>query len=288
MSENPIIAIMYDFDRTLSVEDMQNFKFIPKLGMEIGEFWNEANTLAKNESMDGILAYMFTMVQKAKEKNINFSHDFLVDTGRDIKFFPGVEDWFDRINKFGEENGVTIEHYVISSGLNEIISGCAIRDKFKKIYASEFLYDDNGTPIWAKIAVNYTNKTQFIYRINKGILDISEDKALNASMPDNSKRVPFRNMIYIGDGLSDVPCMKMVKAYGGQSIAVYGSDVRIDPDKFKNVQDLLKNDRVDYIFEADYTDGSQLDTTMKNIIKKMSINDTLIAESAKQKGSISE
>lgn len=141
------------------------------------------------------------------------------------------------------------------------------------------MYDDSGTAVWPKTAVNYTNKTQFVYRINKGVLDVANDDDLNRSMPDDSKRVPFCNMIYIGDGLSDVPCMKMMKAYGGYSIAVYQQ-------KGAKVEELLKKSRVDYIYPADYSENKGLDVTVKNIIKKMSISETLYNEYQKQKNEI--
>lgn len=229
--------------------------------------------------MDGILAYMFTMVKLSKEKGVEFTRDKLVEMGRGITFFPGVDTWFDRINEYGKSQGVIVEHYVISSGLREIVSGCSINDKFKEIFASEFIYDENNHPIWPKLAVNYTNKTQFIYRINKGVLDISNDKDLNTSMPDECKRVHFSNMIYMGDGLSDVPCMKMVKTYGGQSIGVF------DPthNDMTKVKDLLLKERVDYIYPCDYSEGKDLEITVKNIIKKMAINDVLVKESHRQK-----
>ena len=197
--------------------------------------------------------------------------------GKNVELFKGVEDWFDRINEFGRANGMQIEHYVISSGMKEIIEGTTISECFKSIFACEFLYDENGNGVWPKTDVNYTNKTQFVYRINKGVLDVANDNDLNRSMPDDSKRVPFCNMIYIGDGLSDVPCMKMMKAYGGYSIAVYQN-------KDSKVEDLLKRGRVDYIYPADYSENTGLDITVKNIIRKMSISETLYDEYTKQKG----
>jgi len=275
-----IIAIMYDFDRTLSTEDMQNYRFIPSLGMNSSEFWALANSFAHESRMDGILAYMYTMIDQAKRRGISIKRETLVEMGKEIELFPGVTEWFKRINEYGHSQGVEIEHYVISSGLREIIQGSPICNEFKEIFASEFHYDESGDPVWPKAAVNYTNKTQFIYRINKGILDISNDKDLNRSMPENSKRVRFSNMIYIGDGLSDVPCMKMVKAYGGQSIAVFENE---DRDK---VVELLARDRVDYIYPADYRENSGLDVTVKNIIRKMSISDILSTETAQQRSSI--
>ena len=196
------------------------------------------------------------------------------------RLFPGVREWFQRINAFGEQQGVTIEHYVLSSGLKEIIEGSGIAHEFKQIYACEFYYDEAGAACWPKLDVNFTNKTQFVYRINKGVLDVADDKTLNDSMPDDSKRVPFTNMIYVGDGLSDVPCMKMMRSYGGQAIAVYQSSNRA------GVEDLLAKGRVDFIFPADYREGTGLDVTVQNIIRKMAISDALTAENVRQIQSI--
>lgn len=272
----PIIAIMYDFDRTLCTRDMQEYQFIPSLGMEASEFWKDANGLAHREQMDGILAYMYVMIMRAKEKGIELSRDKLVSMGNKIELFPGVDEWFDRINEYGRMQNVKIEHYVISSGLKEIIQGSKINNAFTEIFASEFYYGDDDNAVWPKAAVNYTNKTQFVYRINKGVLDISNDVDLNKSMPEDSKRVRFSNMIYIGDGLSDVPCMKMVKAYGGSSIAVYQNGEK------EKVDELLTKGRVDFTYPADYRENSGIDITVKNIIRKMSIEETLFVENVKQ------
>ncbi len=281
MSERPIVAIMYDFDKTLCTKDMQDYSFIPSLGMTESEFWSFANELGTNEHMDSVLAYMYAMVKMSKDKNIPILRQKLVDMGRNVELFSGVESWFERISDFGSEQGVQVEHYVISSGMKEIIEGTSISKYFKSIFACEFLYDENGNGIWPKTDVNYTNKTQFVYRINKGVLDVANDNDLNRSMPDDSKRVPFCNMIYIGDGLSDVPCMKMMKAYGGYSIAVYQS-------RDSKVEDLLRNDRVDYIYPADYSAGTGLDTTVRNIIRKMAICDILFNEKCVQKSNLTD
>ena len=203
-----------------------------------------------------------------------------MEKGRDIVLFPGVDTWFARINAFGRSQGVQVEHYIISSGLREIIEGSSISQEFKEIYASEFYYDDAGVPVWPKLAVNFTAKTQFVYRINKGVLDVSNDRDLNASMPDDSKRVPFTSMIYMGDGLSDVPCMKMMRAYGGQAIAVYQESNR------PGVEDLLAKGRVDFIFPADYRAGSALEATVQDIVRKMAVTDRLWEENARQVRSI--
>ena len=217
--DKPIIAFLYDFDKTLCTTDMEDYAFIPSLGMTPKEFWALANGFGHANRMDGILAYMYTMIQESEKRDLPFTRESLREMGRDIVLYPGVQEWFGRINAFGEEQGVQVEHYVISSGLREIIEGSGISGEFKEIYASEFYYDGEGRPAWPKLTVNFTAKTQFVYRINKGVLDVSDDKTLNDSMPDDSKRVPFTNMVYIGDGLSDVPCMKMMRAYGGQAIA---------------------------------------------------------------------
>ena len=196
--------------------------------------------------------------------------------GRDIEYHPGVEGWFDRINRYGEEAGVKVEHYVVSSGLKEIIEGTSIAKYFERIYACEFLYKD-GQAYWPKMAVNYTNKTQFVYRINKGVLDIDNDVDLNRSQPDSQKRVFFSNMIYIGDGLTDVPCMKLVKQSGGHSIALY------QPGKAYKTAPLLRHDRVDWMFEADFSEGSQLDKTMKLLLEHLSSDSRLNQLHAVQK-----
>ncbi len=275
MGELPVAAIMYDFDKTLCTKDMQDYSFIPSLGMTEDEFWHYSNSLGRDEHMDSILAYMYAMVKISRDKNIPLQRKTLVNMGKNVELFDGVAQWFDRITEFGKKYGVQVEHYVISSGMKEIIEGTNISKYFKSIFACEFLYDENGNGVWPKTDVNYTNKTQFVYRINKGVLDVANDVDLNRSMPDDSKRVPFCNMIYIGDGLSDVPCMKMMKAYGGYSIAVYQK-------KDSKVEELLKKGRVDFIYPADYRENTGLDTTVKNIIKKMSIGDILYNENVKQ------
>lgn len=276
MNNTPIIAIMYDFDKTLCTKDMQDYGFIPSLGITEKEFWSYTNELGQREHMDSILAYMYAMVKISNDKKIPFLREKLVETGKKVELFSGVREWFSRINEFGKNLGVVVEHYVISSGLKEIIEGTEISKEFKSIFACEFLYDESGCGVWPKTDVNYTNKTQFVYRINKGVLDVANDVDLNRSMPDDSKRVPFCNMIYIGDGLSDVPCMKMMKAYGGYSIAVYQN-------KDSKVEALLNRDRVDYIYPADYRENLGLDITVKNIIRKMAISETLYNENVRQK-----
>ena len=275
-----IVALLYDFDKTLCTQDMQNYTFIPSLGMEPGSFWQEANVFGQREEMDGILAYMYMMLEKSRALNVSLTRDFLRRCGRNIDFFPGVTDWFERVNAHGRTLGVQVEHYVISSGLREIIEGSAIADAFTKIYASEFYYNAAGAPVWPRLAVNFTAKTQFVYRINKGVLDVADDQKLNDSMPDDDKRVPFTNMIYIGDGLSDVPCMKMMRAYGGQAIAVYQEANRA------GVEKLLRQKRVDFIYPADYREGGALEATVKDIVQKMAVSHRLCEENWRQRQAV--
>ncbi len=275
----PVVAMMYDFDKTLSTKDMQEYSFIPKLGLTAQEFWEQSNALARQEKMDRILSYMYMMVRMSKDKHQPIRREDFVALGQKIQLYPGVEDWFDRINAFGLEQGVRVEHYLISSGLKEIVEGCSIFHQFKEVYASEFLYDENGVAVWPKLAVNYTAKTQFLFRINKGVLDISNDLDLNRSIPDELRPVPFRNMIYIGDGLTDVPCMKLVKLNRGQSLAVYKKDKATG-------NSLLTDKRVDLIAPADYRDGKKLDTLVKMILQKMALMSHLAAEHQKQKKKI--
>ena len=275
----PVVAMMYDFDKTLSTKDMQEYSFIPKLGLTAQEFWAQSNALAKEQKMDRILSYMYMMVRMSKDKHQPIRREDFVALGKKIQLYPGVEDWFARINAFGLEQGVRVEHYLISSGLKEIVEGCSIFDQFKEVYASEFLYDENGVAVWPKLAVNYTAKTQFLFRINKGVLDISNDLDLNRSIPDELRPVPFRNMIYIGDGLTDVPCMKLVKLNRGQSLAVYKKEKATG-------YSLLTEKRVDLIAPADYREGKKLDTLVKMILQKMALMSRLAAEHQKQKKQI--
>lgn len=275
-----IVAIMYDFDKTLCTRDMQEYTFIPSIGMEANDFWAHTGVVAAQETMDSILTYMYCMVEKARQTGNPLTRESLVACGQDIEYLPGVEGWFERINRYAAEAGVEVEHYVLSSGLKEIIEGTSIAKYFKRIYACEFLYKD-GQAIWPKMAVNYTNKTQFVYRINKGVLDINNDVDLNNSRPDSEKRVFFSNMVYIGDGLTDVPCMKLVKQGGGHSIAIY------QPGQSDKAAPLLKHDRVDWMFEADYSEGSELDSTIKLLLKNLAYENRLIGLHEQQKKEIS-
>lgn len=268
MRHKTIVAFIYDFDHTLSTTDMQNYSFIPSLHIEPNEFWEGSNKLTKKEHMDPLLAYMYLMIQESKKRGLPITRKTFVELGKDVRFFPGVIDWFSRINAYGKTKGVEVQHYVISSGNKEIIEGSSVYRFFKKVFACEYLYDDNDQAIWPKSVINYTTKTQFIYRINKGVLDLSENDKVNASMPDEDKPVPFQNMIYIADGLTDVPCMKLVLGNGGTAIAVYDKNRR-------PAKKLFDDGRVNFMCEADYSEGSKLDTIARLLIDKIAPMDLL-------------
>jgi 2-hydroxy-3-keto-5-methylthiopentenyl-1-phosphate phosphatase len=259
----PVVAILYDFDKTLCTKDMQEYSFIPSVGMTREEFWGEAGRLAEKQKMDRILAYLYLMIRKSREKNLPVRRETFVGLGKGIKYFPGVDTWFDRVGAFADSLGTAVEHYIISSGVKEIIEGGSIAKYFTKIYACEFHYEENGVADWPKAVVNYTTKTQYLFRINKGVQDMSDDESLNRYTPEEGRRVPFRNMIYIGDGMTDVPCMKLVKVGGGKSIAVYSGRGK------ENAESLLKDERADFIFRADYSEGSKLEGAVKEILSGM-------------------
>jgi len=272
----PIVALMYDFDKTLCTKDMQEYTFIPSLDESAESFWKKTDDLARAEGMDPILTYMYQMIRLSKDKHSPISRDVFVDAGKGVKLFPGVEGWFDRINQFGLQHGVQVEHYIISSGLKEIIEGSTIYDKFKAIYACEFHYDENGMADWPKNAVNYTNETQYLFRINKGVFNLDDHRYVNKYVPESQRRVPFRNMIYIGDGMTDVPCMKLVNLNGGVSIAVYQKN------KTETVKELLRDKRVNYVAKANYDEGKELDGLVKDVIIKMAAVNTLVERAYKQ------
>ncbi len=269
MKNKPILAVCYDFDKTLSPDDMQAQGYIQSINYEVADFWKESNQLATDNDMDQNLAYMYMMSSKSRGK-VLFTKDTLRKDGAKVKLFPGVNTWFDRINQYGKEKGVIVEHYIISSGLKEMIEGTEVADKFKKIYASSFYYDEDGVAVWPAQVVNYTNKTQFLFRIEKGVLDIN-DQGVNAYYEPNQYRVPFRNMVYIGDSDTDIPCMKLVNINGGHSIGVYNSETK---DKSRVFQ-MLDENRIKYFVPADYTKDSKLEILLKQIIDRTVTNEIL-------------
>lgn len=267
MAKKPIIALIYDFDKTLCTDDMQNYSFIPNLDMTPEQFWGETGALSDKYHIERILSYMYMMVLKCREKNIPLTKEYLNSLGKDIVFYRGIETWFKRINEYGASLGLQIEHYIVSSGTKEIIDGCKIVNEFKAIFGCEFHYDENGNAIWPKNSINYTAKTQYLFRIAKGVLDQTDDAKVNEKTGE--RRIPYSHMIYFGDGMTDIPFMLLVKNNGGHSIAIYQEG------KKEKVNQLYEDGRVNFVSLADYSKGSDLEKVVHLILQKISLNNQL-------------
>lgn len=274
MSVKNRVAIMYDFDETLAPGNMQEYAFIPNLEISANEFWKMSGDFARSHNMDNVLAYMYTSIKLVKEKKMKITKDEFFNQGKMVSFFEGVEDWFKRINEYGASLGLEVEHYIISCGLKEILEGTKIAKEFKRIFACGFAYDDETKePIWATQAINYTSKTQYIYRVRKNKLDKLYDAyELNEYVEDRSTLLPYSNMVYIGDGETDVPCMKLVKTYGGHSVCVYNPN---SEKKKKIAEKLYKDGRVNFITPADYKENSKIDCIIKDLLNKIAINNKI-------------
>ena len=263
------IAIMYDFDKTLSPRDMEEYSLIPHLGYENPrKFWNEVTALADRNRMDSISAYLYLLQRKYEENGEPLQMDAFHDLGRAVELFPGVKSWFGRINDYGLEKDFMVEHYIISSGMSEVLEAVPIAKEFKRIYACRYYYDEHGNAKWPARIVNYTTKTQYMFRINKQVLDENEDASLNEYVKQSDRPVPFARMIYIADGFTDVPCMRLVKEYGGKSIAVYNTDDT-------TARRLHRDGRVNFTAKADYRQGSDMETLVKQIIDSMYCQEVL-------------
>ena len=248
--KHPEVAIAYDFDGTLSPGNMQEYDFIPKLGMKKGDFWRDAMQLAKDSDGDPILAYLNLMLRKANANEVEIRRNNFVEYGKGIELFPGVEEWFDRIDAYGKQLGLSVKHYIISSGIREMVEGSPVAKKFERIFASAFAYDQNGVAYAPALAINYTTKTQFLFRINKGREQQLE--TINEYMPEGERPIPFQHMLYVGDGLTDVPCMTVVKNYGGFAVAVHKPR---SEDSIAVCQRLVAANRIDFYAPADYRAG---------------------------------
>jgi phosphoserine phosphatase len=281
MAKKPIkVAIAYDFDGTLAPGNMQERDFIPAIQSNPNAFWQKAKRLAREHEGDEILAYMGLMLKRAKAEDVRIRKEDFQNFGARLRLFPGLVEyqrrngprfsgWFDRINSYASESNIQLSHFVISSGVREMIEGSAIGDRFERIYASAFQFDVNGVAEWPALSVNYTAKTQYLFRINKGSLDVYDHSVINRFVPDEDRAVPFRNIIFIGDGDTDIPCFRLVKEKLGHAIAVYPSgnvSAKIKP------RTLMKEGRINYFAEADYREGKSLDRIVKAIIDKIQID----------------
>jgi len=248
------IALVYDFDGTLSPRPMQEYSFLPQLGIDAKDFWSECTALAKARQADPLITYMHLMYKKAKEKGLVVDRDALVAQGASVELYPGVTEWFDEIGAYvnlrAETHGITLRHYLISSGLTEIIEGTAIARHFHNVFASEYWFEPYETP-FPKRVITDTGKTQYLFRINKGIEDLGE--SINGHMPESERPIPWPNMIYFGDGETDVPSMALMKKSGGAAIAVHTPGA-----SSKTCEELFRAGRVDFYAGADYRRGSDL------------------------------
>ncbi|MCR4824373.1 MAG: haloacid dehalogenase-like hydrolase [Bacteroidales bacterium] len=266
LQKKPIVALVYDYDGTLSPGNMQEFGFIQAVGKTTEEFWRMSDSIAIGQDASNVLAYMKLMFDEAKRNGIKLRREDFERFGQNIELFEGVREWFRLINRYGDEHGVRIEHYINSSGLKEIIEGSPIAHEFKHVFAGTFIYDENGEAEWPGIAVDYTAKTQFLFKISKGIFSSRDNKQVNESMAEDKKRIPFSHMIYFGDGDTDVPCMKIVGMFGGHSIAVY------DPQnerKKATAAKLKRQGRVGFAVPAVYTPVDSAYRVVTAIIDKI-------------------
>lgn len=267
------MAIAYDFDGTLADGNMQEHQFLPDIGMKAADFWAEVKRVTKEHQADEVLVYMNLMLRKASAASVPVRREDFKARGKSIKLFDGVDGWFDRITAYGRSKGVRIEHFLISSGNDEIFAGTPIASKFEKVYASKFMFDENGVAAWPALAVNYTTKTQYLFRINKGAHDLSDNAKVNQYVAKQDRPVPFENMVFIGDGSTDIPCFRLVKEQGGLSVAVYKPRAKGAQEKASTY---LIDGRVHCIAPANYTEGNALDRIIKANIDAVASRASLI------------
>ncbi len=261
------IALVYDFDGTLTPQPMQAYTVLKDLGIRSDTFWDEVEAEEKRTHGDRILTYMRLLIDRAERGELHWNPQAFKRMGRSVEYYPGVERWFDRINAHvarASARKVRVKHYVISSGMKEILDGIRIRRRFARIYACEYFFDQHQRPIFPKVVINDTNKTQFLFRINKGREDL--DESINEYMPESIRPIPFSNILYIGDGLTDVPCMTVTKKHGGHAVAVHRS--RSAP-AIDTCRQLLDGGRIDYFAPADYREGKLLDKRVRLILDLM-------------------
>jgi hypothetical protein len=261
-------ALVYDFDGTLVAGTMQEHSYIPAMGVAPTAFWTEVKALTREHDVDEILVFMWRMLEIARANGVKVTRPMLNKHGADLPLFNGLATWFGRINGYAAIRGLEIEHYIISSGNEEIIRGCSVQTHCKYIFASKFIYEDE-VAVWPGVAINYTTKTQYLFRINKGIENIWDNTRINRWMPPAERPIPFDRMIFIGDGETDIPAMKTVRDQGGCSIAVYDPARFGEPKPHMVLHNLISEDRVSFVAPADYSEHSQLDVTVKGSLGRI-------------------
>lgn len=278
----PTVALIYDFDGTLAPGNIQEVDFIPAIKSDKSAFWAENTTLSKDNDADQILTYMYLMLTKARSGGISLKRESFKEFGRKVEFFQGVESWFKMINEYGKQQGLNIEHYINSSGLKEMIEGTSIAKEFKNIFACSYLYDVDGIAYWPAVAVDYTTKTQFLFKINKGISSVAENKKINQYIKEEDRPIQFKHMIYFGDGETDVPCMKLIKEKAGHSIAVFTPH---NKKKKAIAENLIADKRVNFVCPADYTEGKEIHKVVTTILDKIKADSdfSILLEKHKEK-----
>jgi len=265
------IALVYDFDGTLSPQAMQEYTVLPKIGVEPARFWARVDEEARRTESDPMLVYLRRILEELEEKRVDVKREDFARMAARIKYFPGVLTWFGRMNAYvarRSKRKVKLQHYLISAGQKEILEGVAIRRHFRRIYASEYHFNHHGVATFPKSLVTDTLKTQFLFRINKGIEDVTE--SINEHMPEEKRPIPFQNIVYVGDGMTDVPSMALTKKNGGHAVAVYPS--RGDRGKRATCMKLLDAGRVDFVAEADYRNASKLSRRVELLLDAIIAN----------------
>jgi hypothetical protein len=261
-------ALIYDFDGTLAPGNMQGHGLLAALGHELEpDFWTKGAGIAKEQDADEVLVYMWRILQDAKAKNIPVTKQTLAAFGAKVPLFPGVYGWFKRTKAFAADHGLELHHYVVSSGLFEMIQGCSIVHEFAHVFASKYMYDDQGQATAPGVAINYTTKTQYLFRINKGIMNSSDRRSLNGYTSVDARPIPFERMIFLGDGDTDIPTMKMITYKGGEAIGVFGEWSEAASRQL--IHRLIEEDRVKRVAPADYREDSQLDVMIKGLLGRM-------------------
>ncbi len=268
------MAIAYDFDGTLAPGNMQEHQFLPEIDIKPAAFWKEVNDTAKKHQADEVLVYMNLMLRKAAEHDAAVRKEDFKRRGENIQLFEGVAEWFSRINDYAKSKNVFLKHYLISSGNEEIFAGTKIKKYFEAVYASKYLFDANGVAQWPALAINYTTKTQYLFRINKGVKDISDNASVNRYVEPENRPVPFKNIVFIGDGTTDIPCFRLVKEQGGLSVAVYTPHKKGKSGKTAALK-YHDEGRVHAVVPANYSEGSEMDKIIKARIDEVAARHAL-------------